>query len=342
MTSDRDVRAGTSAQAGPSGQGGTSAQAGTSGLAGTSGQGGTSAAPLAGRTVLVPGTASGGPAARVALAAAGARALVVPLLVTADVDDLGPVRATLADVAAGRVAWLAVTSAAAVPPLVAADAGLGAALAASGTRVAAVGPGTARALAAAGVATDLVPPASLGNAAGLLAVWPERPAGPAPRTVLLPRGDRALPTLPTGLRARGWDVRELVVYRTVDAPDPPSDVAAAWRGGGVDAVLLASPSAVDALVRRLGPPPPGVLVACIGATTADAARERGVPVHAVAAAPTTAALVAALVRAVDEHARPAGRPTPDAVDGPADDLAAEGSADHLHTRPDTRPAEREP
>ncbi|GIG28714.1 hypothetical protein Cma02nite_13140 [Cellulomonas marina] len=222
----------------------------------------------------------------------------MPLLVTAPPADPRPLDEALAALAAGRYARLAVTSTAAVASLLEAAARSGQALpdvvAAGGARVAAVGPGTARALRDAGVRVDLVPPAAVAaGAAGLLAVWPPAPAGGA--RVLFPRGDRALPTLPTGLRARGWDVAEVVAYRTVDGPDPAPEVVAAWRDGAVDGVLLTSPSAVDAVLARLGPPPPTTRTACIGATTRDAAERHGLRVDAVADRPTAAALVAALL-----------------------------------------------
>jgi uroporphyrinogen III methyltransferase/synthase len=64
----------------------------------------------------------------------------------------------------------------------------------------------------------------------------------------------------------------------------------------VDVVTFTSPSTVRGHVARFGRPPPGVSVVCIGPVTADAARELGLEVHAVAARYTVPGLLEALGR----------------------------------------------
>lgn len=245
------------------------------------------------RTVLVPGTAQAAAHAVQALRDAGARPLVVPFVQTVPPTDLAPLDAALADLADGRFSWLALTSAAGVRALddrargLRGD-GLGALL--GGTHVAAVGQATAAALAVLGIAA-LVPDTGAG-AAGL--VLPLAAAARGGR-VLVARGDLAAPTLVTGLREAGLEVHDVVVYRTVPAPAPPSAVRDDWTAGRIDAVLLTSPSTAQAVHDRLGPPPPGTTVACLGPTTAQAARELGLHVDVLSPTTTLPALVAALV-----------------------------------------------
>lgn len=254
---------------------------------------------LAGRRVLVPRPASGGPGAAVALAAAGAQAVLVPLVETRPVDDPTGLDGSLLALAAGWYAWLAVTSGVAVQVLAertdeAHGTDVATLLRAGDVRVAAVGPGTARALHQAGVEADLV--ADPSTAERLVQVWPAVDRG-RPR-VLFPRGDLAAGTLATGLRAKGWGVDDPVAYRTAAVTTVPDDLRDDWRAGRLDAVLLTSASTAQALAGLLGAPPPGVLVACIGPTTAAAARTAGLPVHAVAPQQTLTALVAALAAAM--------------------------------------------
>lgn len=258
----------------------------------------TPAGRLAGYRVLVTADR---PAAVVALRAAGAEPLVVPLVRTVGPADPAGLDRALAELADGRFDWLAVTSGAAVPQLTArAEAG-GTDLAQvlTGVRVAAVGPGTARALEAVGVPVDLVPPGP-SSARDLVRAWPP---GGAER-ILFARGDLAAATLPAGLRAAGHDVVEVTAYRTVPAEPPDPAVRAAWATGQVHAALLTSGSAARALADRLGPPSPGTLVCCIGPSTAAEARRVGLPVAAVATEQTMSALVAALVAATAQLPHP--------------------------------------
>lgn len=270
--------------------------------------------PLAGLRVLVPRPASGSADAEAALRAVGAEPVVVPLVRTEAIDDPAVLDAAMTDLRAGRYTWLAVTSAAAVGALVGRALESAEALGdvVGTTRVAAVGPATARALATVGVTADLV---GTSGARALAEVWP-RPDVAGAR-VLFARGDLAGPDLVDGLRAGGWAVDDVVAYRTVPAGPAPDDVVAAWRDGSISAALLTSPSTVRALAARLGPAPAGTLLACIGPTTADAARDAGLPVAVVAPERTMTALVGALADAVaDAHgdAPPAPAAAPDAAE----------------------------
>lgn len=194
------------------------------------------------------------------------------------------------------------------------------------TQVAAVGPQTADALARAGVEADLLP-SDEHSARGLVADFPrpgpgtdadpapdsaapdsdaaapDRPATPTGRRVLVPHSDLADATLSDGLRALGWEVDEVVAYRTVPGPTPPPEVPADLRAGGFDAVLLTSGSAVANLVDGLGTPPSSTVVCCLGPHTARDARDRGLDVTVVAQDASAAGLVEALARYAREEQR---------------------------------------
>lgn len=172
-------------------------------------------------------------------------------------------------------------------------------------RVCAVGPSTARALARIGVRADIVPARHTG--AGLAAEM--RKAGMTRGDcVLFPRGDIGGADVCAGLRADGAVVTDVVVYSTLRAE--PSAASVRVLQDGVDAVLLFSPSAargfadlvhfhpdLRAVGETLGSESASrSRIACIGPTTATAARAAELPVDLVADGPSTAAIIDALVR----------------------------------------------
>jgi uroporphyrinogen III methyltransferase/synthase len=128
-------------------------------------------------------------------------------------------------------------------------------------RVAAIGPATAAALARWHVVADVIGDDA---AEALLAALPSGAA-----RALLPRALVARDVLPDGLRARGWTVDVVSVYRT-DAMAPAAVAA--------DAITFMSPSAVDAYVDANGTDRAPAGVATIGPVTAARARERGLDV----------------------------------------------------------------
>jgi uroporphyrinogen-III synthase len=114
--------------------------------------------------------------------------------------------------------------------------------------------------------------------------------------VLFPCATGARDVVPRELGARGWQVDEVVVYRTVPA-DPP-DAALAAQLHDADAVVFASPSAVTAFAAMTdgGGSPlamPSVVV-CIGSTTAAAAAEVGCGHVLTAGGPSVDELLGAL------------------------------------------------
>lgn len=161
-------------------------------------------------------------------------------------------------------------------------------------KVAAVGPATAKRLRRQGTRPDLLPPAFEGDAlARSLCESSNSPLG----RVLFPCGDLARTTIPEGLRRRGAVVDVVTAYATVNAT--PSDAARRLIDEGVDAIVFCSPSAVKrfaSLRLQAG----DATVACIGPTTAAAARTAGLCVEVVAEEHSASGLVTALERYFSE------------------------------------------
>lgn len=250
---------------------------------------------LLGMTVVVtrPRGPEGADPFAAALGAAGARVVGVPVLqVVAPEDGLAALRE-----AAARVAdydWVAFTSANAVRsfvPLLRDGRDL------EGVRLAAVGGATAAALTDYHLVADLVPERK--TAAGLAAAMTGAPKSRDPALgsrVLFPRAADAREELPQLLVEAGWSVDEVIAYRTVGGPPPPTVVAD--QLARADVVTFASPSAVSSYLslrdeqgRQLAVPP---TVACIGPVTAKAAKDAGLEVAVESASPSASALVTAL------------------------------------------------
>lgn len=145
--------------------------------------------------------------------------------------------------------------------------------------IGAIGPATAAMLEEAGARVTFV--ATPHDARGLAHTFLAHPAARGP--VGLPRGNRALDLLERELGEAGIATRPLVVYDTRPR---------AWQGSGVEALVLASPSAVEAL--------PAIVAECaglvtLGRTTSEAVRARGWHCEE-AEEPTPAATLAALER----------------------------------------------
>jgi len=157
-------------------------------------------------------------------------------------------------------------------------------------KVAVVGPATAKKLRRQGIRPDLVPPAYTGDAlARALCESSSLLRG----RVLFACGDLARATIPEVLRHGGAVVDEVVVYSTVDAT--PRRATCNLIREGVDAVVFCSPSAVRRFAA-LGLEARDATIACIGPTTAAAAREMGLKVEVVPEEHTGDGLVAALER----------------------------------------------
>jgi uroporphyrinogen-III synthase len=111
--------------------------------------------------------------------------------------------------------------------------------------------------------------------------------------VLVPRAAEGRDELVDGLRVLGVEVTAPVAYRT----EPVDAAAKRLHAGGIDVVTVCSPSAVRSVASAINP---SVAVVCLGETTAEAARQVGLRVDAVAARTTMDALVHAVRQAVSE------------------------------------------
>ncbi len=185
---------------------------------------------------------------------------------------------------------------------------------------AAVGHSTAVVLRAVGIAGVFVP--GTADAATLAA---ELPLDPGAR-VLVPHGDIADPALPAALRGRGAEVREVVAYTTVEAPDASRPLlVAALDDGPVDVLVLTSGSTARGLLELASPGArPGLLatpVVAVGARTANVARDAGFGLVLVAPAPDAAALGAFTAAALGASAA-----SPDLDDPTFDPMPAPGGA----------------
>ncbi len=162
-----------------------------------------------------------------------------------------------------------------------------------------VGPATARAAFEAGL--PVRPVARRHDAEGLLEAI-VRAFPPRGRRFLLPRAAAARETLPEGLRAAGARVDAVPVYETLPAELDAAALGESLVDGGFDAVTFASPSAVRFLLEALGPEArealAGLAIAAIGAVTAEALAEAGLPATVVAERATGEDLVAALAEHV--------------------------------------------
>lgn len=244
-----------------------------------------SRSPLAGKTVLVTRPADRARRLVKQLDQRGARSIAAPAI------ELRPVRSAaltvaLKDLAAGRFAWLVLTSPATVAMLADRLAGPEDVRA----RVAAIGDGTADAYGRwSGRDADLRPRAFTTEA--LARAFPRGDG-----RVLCARADIAPEGLEDALATKGWTPTRVNAYRTVFPAALPAEARAALAAGQVDAVTFTSASTVRGFVGAVGAVRGSPKVVVIGPVTAKEARAHGFVVHAVADPHTTDGLIAALER----------------------------------------------
>jgi uroporphyrinogen III methyltransferase/synthase len=227
----------------------------------------------------------------------GAYPLSYPCIDIAPALDFAPLDGALRRAADGAYGWLVFTSANAVEAVEnrLRDLAIPAERMAR-ARVATVGPGTAKTLMdRLGIAADLYPEEYLAEAlAGQLVAR-------GAQRVLIPQAEQAREALVRILGANGVEVEAVTAYRTV-LGSGGADVPGLLRSGGVDAVVFASPSAVDNMAARFDRENGDwddlrrVCVACIGPVTSAAAERRGLEVQVLAGEHTIPDLVDGLER----------------------------------------------
>ncbi|MEM8707343.1 MAG: GNAT family N-acetyltransferase [Actinomycetota bacterium] len=242
------------------------------------------AGPLGGLRVVVTRPRAQAAALVDALEAVGATPVPVPVIEIVDPPDGGVgLRTALRVLRAGD--WVAITSPNGAAKVAEA---LGDRPLAEGVQVAVVGPGTRDRAEALGLTVDLVPADAI--AEGLAAAFPAPPTGGG--RVVLARAEVARETLPIHLRMMGWNVDEVVAYRTVTAPVDDAGRAAC---AAADAVVFTSGSTVSSLVDAVGLEGLPPRVASIGPATSAVAAERDVIVDVEADPHTIPGVVEALV-----------------------------------------------
>ncbi len=164
----------------------------------------------------------------------------------------------------------------------------------SGLRIAAVGSHAVQALRNWGIIADLVPEGEQRSEA-LAAEFPvfDDLLDPINR-ILIPRADIAVDALVASLNELGWEVEDVVAYRTVRAAPPPAEIRESIKAGRFDAVVFTSASTVRNMVGIAGKPHADTIVAAIGPATKAACEEHGLRVDVIPQRPGPGELVDAL------------------------------------------------
>ncbi len=251
---------------------------------------------LAGRRVLVTRPREQAAELSDALSALGAEVLIAPLIRIGPPSDPEPLRRAASDI--GSFDWIVLTSSNAARALSdAVSASHGNRSLPRTVRFCVIGPATAAQLRKLGLDADLV--AEESTAEGVVAALTG--AGPVKGLrVLVPGADIGRDYVARTLRTLGADVTEVIAYRTIPEDTVPDDVRQALTTGRIDIVIFTSGSAVRTFAAIFGTEMATLLrdttVAVIGPTTANAAREVGMPVGVQPDTYALHALVDAIVR----------------------------------------------
>jgi uroporphyrinogen-III synthase len=220
-----------------------------------------------------------------ALTERGGTAIALPTIRIEPVVDLAPLDAAIDDAHQGAFDWLVFTSANAVEIVSRRIDALNLrSEQLTALKVAAVGEATAAATVRAGLNLTLVAEAATGDALAASLCRQMRPAS----RVLYPKSAIGREALPKALQTAGFDVLAIDVYRTVPEPDVDLRALEQVRRGEIDLITFASPSSVRNFIDLVGlecTVVRGIPVVCVGAVTAEAARDAGLLVVAVSDAP---------------------------------------------------------
>jgi len=238
----------------------------------------------------------------------GAHLVPYPCIDIAPALDAAPLDRALRQAADGAYDWLVFTSANAVEAVEARLGDLAIPVEQMArAHVAAVGPGTATALKGRlSIVADAYPEEYLAEALA------DKLVAEGAQSVLVPQAEQAREALVRILRANGVEVEAVTAYRTV-LGSGGVDVPGLLRSGRLDAVVFASPSAVDNMAARFDRENGEwddlrrVCLACIGPVTSAAVERRGLEVQVLAADHTIPGLVESLERYFESGKREGGR-----------------------------------
>ena len=255
---------------------------------------------LYGWTVLVPRAKNQAGPMSAQLAAHGAIPVEVPTISVEPPRSPIQMERAIKGLVDGHYQWIVFTSVNAVKAVwdKLTEFGLDA-RALAGVRVAAVGAKTSEAVKDLGITPELLPRDNERNASGLVNVFP--PCDPdldLVDRVLLPRADIATDVLVDGLIELGWEVDDVVAYRTVRAVPPSPEVRDMIKTGGFDAVCFTSSSTVKNLVGIAGKPHSRTIIAAIGPMAAQTAEEHGLRVDVMPEVAGVPELIDALAKHV--------------------------------------------
>lgn len=219
----------------------------------------------------------------------GFEPLSLPLLEIVSPEDPRPLNAAMRELES--FAWVALTSANAVPP-VAERSAVSRRPWPEATRLAVVGRATEAAARA--VSLPVAEVAAKSRAEGLVELLRDRIVPGLP--ILLPQAADARPTLEEGLTAAGARVTAVVAYDKRMPRDAPLRARELWRAGPPDWATVTSPRIGRHLLRLLedlGDLPRPKLVS-IGPVTSAALAALGAPADAEAAEPSAVGLAEAV------------------------------------------------
>lgn len=159
-------------------------------------------------------------------------------------------------------------------------------------KLGAIGPKTAAALEDLKLRVDYVPSEYVAEA--VVREFPEDPAG---KRILIPRVLEAREELPEGLRARGAEVSVVAAYETVVDESSAEPLGKRLAEEPVDIITFTSASTVHNFFSLIGDTelPAGVVAACIGPITAEAAKVHGLSNIVTASEYTIEGLVDSLI-----------------------------------------------
>ena len=226
------------------------------------------------------------------LSVLGAEVIVFPTIAIAPLEDTSPLDEALMQL--GSYDWIIFTSVNGVRHFWQRADDIGVRLDGLHDRsVAAIGPATVESLRTHGVEPDVVPAEFVAEA--VIKSLPEVKG----LRILLPRADIARVVLRDELTARGAQVDDVAVYRTLRG-QPDRDDFETLRDG-VDLITFTSASTVRNFASIVGDEMESILrdarVACIGPITAQAAHQLGLPVHTIADDYTSNGLIEAIISA---------------------------------------------